>query len=116
MGQTDEQDLDNNKHRAIVRVGNTVHRPTNYWTPAVHDVLNYLESINFKYSPRVLGFDEQGREILTFMEGESGKEGWYKVHRTRAYKTTLSYCVNTTTQLLATFRQMILFGHLQKAG
>ena len=80
MDHPDEQNLDNNEHRVIIRVGNTVHRPTNYWTPAVHDVLNYLESINFKYSPRVLGFDEQGREILTFMEGESGKEGWYKIH------------------------------------
>jgi hypothetical protein len=36
--------------------------------------------VGFKYSPRVLGFDEQGREILTFMGGESGKEGWYKLH------------------------------------
>lgn len=75
-----QENLDNNEHRPILRVGNTVHRPTNYWTPAVHELLNYLESVNFEYSPRVLGFDEQGREILTYMEGESGKEGWYKIH------------------------------------
>ena len=31
------------------------------------------------YSPRVLGFDEQGREILSFIEGESGKNGWEKI-------------------------------------
>lgn len=76
----EEENLDNNAHRQIVRIGKTVHRPTSWWTPAVHDVLNYLESVDFKYSPRVLGFDDEGREILSFMEGESGKEGWYKIH------------------------------------
>lgn len=76
----DEENLNNNQHRPMVRVGDAVHRPTGWWTPAVHELLKYLESINFKYSPRVLGFDEQGREILTFMDGESGKEGWYKIH------------------------------------
>jgi len=76
----EEETLDNNEHRPIVRIGNTVHRPANYWTPAVHDVLNYLESVNFPYSPRVLGFDDEGREVLSFIEGESGKEGWYKIH------------------------------------
>lgn len=75
-----EESLDNNQHRPIVRIGNAVHRPTSYWTPTVHEVLNYLESINFKYSPRVLGFDQQGSEMLTFLEGESGKAGWYKIH------------------------------------
>ncbi len=76
----EEENLDNNEHRPIVRIGNTVHRPANYWTPAVHGVLNYLESVNFPYSPRVLGFDDKGREVLSFIEGESGKEGWYKIH------------------------------------
>jgi len=76
----DEENLDNNKHRPIVRVGDTVHRPTSWWTPAVHELLKYLESVNFGYSPRVLGFDAQDREILTFMDGESGKAGWYNIH------------------------------------
>jgi hypothetical protein len=76
----DEENLDNNQHRPIMHIGDTVHRPISWWTPAVHELLKYLESINFKYSPRVLSFDEQGREILTFMDGESGKEGWYKIH------------------------------------
>src|SRR6478672_10680180 len=75
-----EELLINNEHRPIVRVGDTVHRPTNWWTPAVHELLNYLESAGFKYSPRVLGFDDKGREVLTYMKGESGKEGWFKIH------------------------------------
>lgn len=75
-----EEVLAGNDTHPVVRIGDTVHRPTSWWTPAVHELLKYLESINFKYSPRVLGFDDQGREILTFMDGESGKEGWFKIH------------------------------------
>lgn len=75
-----ETTFENNEHRLIARIGDTVHRPAHWWTPSVHDLLNYLEKVNFPYAPRVLGFDEVGREILTFMEGESGKEGWTKIH------------------------------------
>lgn len=69
-----------NPHRKIERIGNEVHRPTHYWTPAVHDLLNYLQSVGFKYSPKVLGFDDGGREVLSYMPGESGKAGWFKIH------------------------------------
>lgn len=75
-----EEVLTTNATHPVVRIDNTVHRPVSWWTPAIHDLLKYLESVGFEYSPRVLGFDEQGREILTFMEGESGKEGWFKIH------------------------------------
>lgn len=82
----DEEKLTTNDKHPIVRIGDTVHRPTSWWTPAVHELLKYLELVGFKYSPRVLGFDEQGREILTFMAGESGKEGWYKIHSDNALR------------------------------
>ncbi len=75
-----EEVLAGNATHPIARIGDTVHRPVSWWTPAVHELLKYLESVEFKYSPRVLGFDDQGREILTFMKGESGKEGWFKIH------------------------------------
>src|SRR5512141_2994815 len=56
---------------AVVRVGDTVRRPTGPWTPAVHELLRHLERVGFAYSPRVLGVDEHGREILTYIEGET---------------------------------------------
>jgi hypothetical protein len=41
------------------------------WTPAVHALLRYLEASGFDGAhPRVLGTDEQGREILTYIPGE----------------------------------------------
>lgn len=74
-----EENLSSNEKHPIIKIGNTIHRPTAWWTPAVHDLLKYLESIGFPYSPRVLGIDEQGREILSYIEGESGKDGWGKI-------------------------------------
>lgn len=52
------------------RIGGTVHRTTGPWTPAVHALLEYLAP-RAEHIPRVLGFDEQGREILTFLPGGS---------------------------------------------
>ncbi|WP_026874160.1 phosphotransferase [Jiangella gansuensis] len=53
------------------RVGDTVRRPTGPWTPAVHALLNHLRRAGLDSIPTVLGIDEQGREILTFLPGRS---------------------------------------------
>ena len=50
-------------------VGGTVRRPTGPWTPAVHALLRHLATHDFQGAPRVLGVDEQGREVLTFLPG-----------------------------------------------
>lgn len=75
----DEEPLTASDKRLIVRIGDEVHRPTHWWTPAVHDLLNYLASVDFPYSPRVLGVDADGREVLSYIEGESGRDGWEKI-------------------------------------
>ena len=61
----------------VTRTGNTVRRPMEYWSPAVHDLLRYLDSIDFP-APRVL-HAEGGIETLTWIEGESGPDSWAKV-------------------------------------
>lgn len=55
------------------RVGRTVRRRVGPWTPAVHALLRHLENVGFEGAPRVLGIDEQGREILTFIAGVEGR-------------------------------------------
>ncbi|MFE0465507.1 aminoglycoside phosphotransferase family protein, partial [Kitasatospora sp. NPDC058965] len=55
----------------VERIGRTVHRPVGPWTPAVHDLLHHLEAVGYELAPRVLGFDDQGREVLTWIDGES---------------------------------------------
>jgi Phosphotransferase enzyme family len=54
----------------VVRMGDTVRRPCGPWTPAVHGLLNHLAEKGFTEAPRVLGIDDQGREVLTFLPGE----------------------------------------------
>jgi hypothetical protein len=53
----------------VVRVGDTVRRPTGPWTAAVHALLEHLERAGYPGAPRVLGVDELGREILSFIPG-----------------------------------------------
>jgi hypothetical protein len=52
----------------VTRAGDTIRRATGFWSPSVHALLRHLE--DFPGSPRFLGIDEQGREILTFLPGE----------------------------------------------
>jgi hypothetical protein len=53
----------------VVRIGETVRRPTGPWTEAVHALLRHLEAAGFEGASRVLGIDEQRREILSFLPG-----------------------------------------------
>ena len=55
--------------QGVVRVGNTVRRPTGPHSPFVHLLLRHLEEAGFDSAPRLLGVDEEGREIVTFIEG-----------------------------------------------
>ncbi|HEY4315690.1 MAG TPA: phosphotransferase [Actinomycetes bacterium] len=61
--------------RRIVRLGDTVRRPVYPWSPTIHRLLAHLEAVGFERSPRFLGIDEQGREVLSYLEGTSGGDG-----------------------------------------
>lgn len=54
-----------------VRHGDTVRRRAGPWTPAVHALLEHLRDTGFDQAPRALGLDELGREILSFLPGET---------------------------------------------
>jgi Phosphotransferase enzyme family len=56
----------------VVRIGDTVRRPQGEWSPAVHALLRHFEAVGFDGAPRYLGVDEQGREILSFVQGRPG--------------------------------------------
>ncbi len=66
----DEEVLKGGNINHIVRVANTVRRPTGYWSPSVHRLLNHLEQQGFEGAPRFRGIDPSDREILTFISGE----------------------------------------------
>lgn len=58
----------------VTRIGETIRRTAGPWTPAVHQLLTHLSKVGFQESPRPLGIDDCGREILTFIPGSS--IGW----------------------------------------
>jgi phosphotransferase family enzyme len=53
----------------VVRVGDTVRRPQAAGSPAVHALLRHLERVGFDGAPRLLGTDDEGREVLGFVPG-----------------------------------------------
>ena len=59
-------------------IGDVVHKPARPWTPSVHAVLRHLQNRGFDGAPRALGFDDQGREMLTYLPGETigGQTRW----------------------------------------
>ena len=59
----------------IVRVGDTVRRPPKSNADFVHDLLPWLEGQGFRFAPRFLGIDEQGRDILSYLEGHTWSGG-----------------------------------------
>ncbi|MGI8485542.1 MAG: phosphotransferase [Thermomicrobiales bacterium] len=72
---SDEYPLAGGNMTAVTRVGATVHRQSDAWTPAVHlllEHLEHLERLGFDGAPRARGYDDRGREVLTFIEGEAG--------------------------------------------
>jgi Ser/Thr protein kinase RdoA (MazF antagonist) len=54
-----------------VRVGNTVRRPPREGGQLMRDVLVHLERAGFDAAPRWLGFDDQGRDVLSWIAGET---------------------------------------------
>lgn len=53
----------------VWKVGRTVRRPTGVWTPAVHELLDWLAGEGLGGIPHVGGIDDDGREIVSYIEG-----------------------------------------------
>lgn len=70
----EEEKLTGGNITAVSRIGSTVRRETGPWTPQVHRLLAHLRAKGFEEVPAPLGFDEQGREILTFIPGLVGND------------------------------------------
>jgi len=55
--------------RGVVRVGDTVRRPSKASSPFVARLLGRFEGLNVSWAPRYLGEDALGRDVLTFLPG-----------------------------------------------
>ena len=53
------------------RVGDTVRRPQSRNTGFAQRVLRHLEAADVPWAPRALGIDEEEREVLSWIPGET---------------------------------------------
>lgn len=58
----------------VVRIGSTTRRPVRPSSPLMRDVLAHLQRSGFEAAPRWLGVDEHGRDILSWIEGDTFTE------------------------------------------
>jgi hypothetical protein len=73
-----DEHLDNSEVRlpggrltTVMRNGDTVRRPGQPWNKDVHQLLQHVRDRGFLLVPEPQGFDEQGREILSYIEGDT---------------------------------------------
>ena len=88
---------------AVARRGDVVFREAGPWTATVHLLLKHLEDVGFAGAPRVVGsgFDERGRETLTYIDGEFVHPGpWNEAAMDtigrmlkQLHQATASFCV-----------------------
>jgi hypothetical protein len=78
--------------RSIVhRQGNVVIRNSGPWTPAVHALLRHLQDVEFPAAPRLVGsgLSQDGREVLTFIDGEFTQPGPWSIEGAAALGSLL---------------------------
>ena len=64
-----EVPLAGNVTDGVTRVGDTVRRPAMPWSKSVDALLTHLSEVGFDAAPRALGYDESGRQVLSYVEG-----------------------------------------------
>jgi aminoglycoside phosphotransferase (APT) family kinase protein len=89
----------------VVRRGSTVRRAASPWTPTVHALLRHVRAAGVTRVPRPLGFDEQGREVLEFVEGTTAWWPWPPVLHTDAGLLAVAALVRELGEALASFEE-----------
>lgn len=89
----------------VVRIGDTVRRPISGDRSNVHALLTHLEEQGFDGTPRLLGIDDQNREILSFLPGEVSPDLGHFTDRQLAAAAALLRRFHDATARLALVRQ-----------
>jgi hypothetical protein len=66
-----EETLPGGNTTGAVLIDGVVHKRAAPWTASVHALLRHLEEAGFDAAPRALGFDDRGREMLSYLPGET---------------------------------------------
>jgi len=70
----DEQVLGSHGVTHVVRIGHTVRRPVRPFTATIQAYLQHLHDRDFHDGPLPLGYDVDGREVLSFVAGDVPQE------------------------------------------
>ncbi|WP_437849939.1 phosphotransferase [Sorangium sp. So ce363] len=54
----------------VRRRGDRVHRPATSAAPAIHRLLRHLRAAGFNAAPEPLGYDDEGNEVLSYLDGD----------------------------------------------
>jgi hypothetical protein len=65
-----EETLPGGNTTGAVRIGAVIHKPASPSTRCVHALLHHLSRAGIEGVPRALGFDDQGRQMLSYLPGE----------------------------------------------
>ena len=76
---TSENGFHSDSGRVVDFSDAAVVRKTDYWSPAVHELLQYLQRVGFAEAPRLLSVTSDDQEKLTYIEGGSGSMAWAKI-------------------------------------
>jgi hypothetical protein len=91
-----------------VRLGDTMRRPRHARSAYVDELLLHLGEVGFTGVPRPLGYDDHGRQILTFIEGEvPGGEGPHRLSDAR---------IGSATALIRAFHDATATSPLREDG
>lgn len=71
----ENQSLCGGREGKIIKESNKVIRPGNVWTPYVHNFLRFLNEKGFKNIPVPYGQREDGKEIVSYVDGDVFHEG-----------------------------------------
>ena len=67
---TQEEELARGNVSKVVKVGDTVRRSPGPWTPTIHQLLSHVRAKGLLWVTEPIGFDEVGREVLSFIPGD----------------------------------------------
>lgn len=57
---------------AVIRDGDRIRKPAGPWTPQVHALMHALRRQGVPWVPEPFGIDEEGREVIEYVEGDVG--------------------------------------------
>ena len=69
VGEMKQEELDGGRKGEIFLEGDVVTRPASSWSKSVHQLLTHLHNHGFTSVPKPLGFDVDGNEQVSFVDG-----------------------------------------------